>query len=100
MVSRFFFLFILFYFFAACEKAEIKEQAGIILFSGTYQEDGCGYILQVGSDNYFPRNLSDTYKSDSLFVEVRFDKLEDFEFCGLGQEPLQVVNIRGINSLD
>lgn len=82
-----------------CKKEEIQPQPGTIYYTGTYQEDRCEYVLQIGFDRFFPRNLPDAYKQDTVYVLISIHKLDDYAFCGLGVEPLQIAHIRDIEPM-
>lgn len=86
--------------FFACDKEEIEIQEGFIYYSGSFANDRCGYVLWLPDQKYSPRNLSENINGDTLFVRVAIDKLDDFQFCGFGVEPLQIVNIRDLEIIN
>jgi len=67
-----------------CEtKEEDIFKEGLILYMPPL--DNCnGYVVEVGKTIYYPNNLNDEFKTDSLRVKLTFDELNDYHNCGFG----------------
>lgn len=85
-----FFIVILVSFFTACEEGNdvIVEPNAILIWTGEYDVDGCGFFIEIDSIKYKPENesiLPPEYKTaEPLSVTIQYiDLLYDIEYsCG------------------
>ncbi|MDC8004262.1 hypothetical protein POV27_09385 [Aureisphaera galaxeae] len=76
--------------FSACKgKSEAVSDAknnsfqdAIIRNYGDVALDGCGYVVDVSSTIYMPKNLSSEFHKDGLEVRIKFKELDRVN-CGL-----------------
>lgn len=77
-------------------KTEFKE--GIILFLAP--PDNCnGYILNIDKNLYYPSNLHEFFKKDSLLVEIDISETTELHNCGFGG-TIPIATINHIKILD
>lgn len=86
-----------FYFISSCKKEEQGVDA-IVLHFGSPAADGCGFLLEIGGNIYFPVNLDEKYQVDKKEVKLRYSILDDMHTCGFPSSGLkyQKVSIKEI----
>ena len=68
--------------FYSCK--EIRYTDAIIIDSGLPDADGCGYLVEIGTTKYSPRNLSEKFKINNLAVKVSFELEASESSCSWG----------------
>ncbi len=63
-----------------CEEC----QDAVIRNFGDPALDGCGYVVDVNTKIYMPKNLPSVYKVEDLEVELNFE-IQDSTRCGMIQ---------------
>ena len=94
-------LVVLLLLLSGCKKAENGEWIdATVLDFGSPAVDGCGFLLQVEDNLYYPENLQEKDQVDKKRVKVRFSLLDEMKPCGFPYSPIkhQKVNIRDIKS--
>lgn len=78
-----------------CSKEEQWLNA-VILDLGSPAVDGCGFVLEIGDQIYYPVNLAEKYQIDGKVVKVRYSVLEEKYTCGFPHSEIryQKVNIK------
>lgn len=89
-------LLLLFFNYGCKEKQGFLD--GVIVDLGSPAVDGCGFMLNVNNEFYYPSNLDSRYKTDGRRVKVRFSILEEKHICGFPQSEtkFQKIDIRNI----
>lgn len=85
------------FFNSACDKEEHLVDA-VVLDLGSPAVDGCGFVLEIEGDIYYPVNLEEKYQVDEKAVKVRYSLLEGMHTCGFPDSEIkyQKVNITEI----
>lgn len=80
-----------------CNKEEYWVDA-VVLDLGSPAVDGCGFVLEIEGDIYYPVNLDEKYQVDKKAVKVRYSLLEGMHTCGFPDSEIkyQKVNITEI----
>lgn len=76
-----------------------ERKAGEVIFSGSPEVDGCGWLIRIRDRLYHPVNLHDDYKKDNLPVIVEFIKTGRMYRCGLGGTFYTSIRIFDIDTL-
>jgi hypothetical protein len=76
-----------------------ERKAGEVIFSGSPEVDGCGWLIRIRDRLYHPVNLHDDFKKDNLPVVVEFMKTGRIYRCGLGGTPYSSIRIFDIDTL-
>jgi hypothetical protein len=85
---------------AGCEKEEepeVQDASGLVLFYGEPAVDGCGWMIKINHVEYSPINLESVFQTDSLEVELDFDKLNTTWNCGWREPGYRQIKITRIN---
>lgn len=79
----------------ACQKEELWVDA-VILDFGSPAVDGCGFVIQIENQIYYPVNLEEKYQIDGKNVKVQYNTLEEMHTCGFSHSGaiFQKINIR------
>lgn len=74
----------LFLFNLGCEEpTEDHFKEGVILYMPP--PDNCnGYVVKIENTLYYPENLGDKFKKDSLNVKLTYKELNGYHNCGFG----------------
>ncbi len=67
----------------------------MVLFYGDPALDGCGWVLEVASEIYMPKNLPSEFQKDSLPVNIKFQE-QGRANCGLLQDKYPAMYIEKI----
>lgn len=83
----------------ACQKEELWVDA-VILDFGSSAVDGCGFVIQIEDQIYYPVNLEEKYHIDGKNVKVQYNTLEEMHTCGFPHSGVifQKINIRKIRN--
>jgi len=89
--------------FLACKSNEVAVsdticdscEDAIIRFYGDPTLDGCGWVVDVSSTIYMPKNLNPEYFVDSLKVTIKFNVLKRVN-CGLVKDAHEAIFIEEI----
>lgn len=91
--------------YGACQKDEGIDQDdlwvnAVILDFGSPAVDGCGFVIRIEDQIYYPVNLEEKYQIDGKNVKVQFNILEEMHTCGFPHSGVtfQKVNIRKIRN--
>lgn len=76
-----------------CEKEERWVDA-IVLDFGSPAVDGCGFVLEIGGNIYFPINLEEKYLVDKKEIRLQYSVLEDMQACGFPHSGVEYQEIR------
>ncbi|WP_372642558.1 hypothetical protein [Ancylomarina sp.] len=107
--TRIFSLCIAFCFLTSCNfnRDQLQQNVvaeGYLIWTGEYSNDGCGFLIEIGSMKYKPENesvIDDKYKTSSRVpVELEFIGLNRiFELsCGESNE-IEVIEIISMNEI-
>lgn len=64
----------------------------MVLFFGDTALDGCGWVVEVASEIYMPKNLPSEFQKDSLPVSIKFQE-QGRANCGLIKDKYPAMNI-------
>src|SRR5690606_25806380 len=64
-----------------CKKEEHWVDATVLDF-GSPEVDGCGFLLEIDGNIYFPVSLEEKYQIDKKEVKIKYSILEDMQTCG------------------
>lgn len=80
-----------------CNKKE-GWIAAVIVDSGSPAVDGCGFLIEIGNQVYYPVNLEERYQIDKKRVKVLYVALEEIYTCGFPHSgsKFQKIDIREI----
>lgn len=80
-----------------CSKEEHWLDA-VILDLGSPAVDGCGFVLEIKDQIYYPVNLEEKYQIGGKTVKVRYSVLEETYTCGFPHSEIkyQKINIKEI----
>jgi hypothetical protein len=87
-------ILICFLAFSACKKdnqfvnATIHDESTIL--------SGCGWIIEISSEIYSPKNLPDEFKVDGKEVEIKYDKLTSKISCQIHMDGIYEISIKNI----
>lgn len=67
-----------------------------IVYTGAPEADGCGWLVMIDDEYYYPVNLEDEYRIENLPVKIRY-AYDPIEFrCGRGGTPYPSIRISDI----
>ncbi|MBD1420201.1 hypothetical protein [Sphingobacterium chuzhouense] len=69
---------------SGCKKEEQWINATVLDF-GNPKVDGCGFVIEIDGNIYFPVNLGEKYQTDKKEVKLQYNILEDMHACGFPQ---------------
>ena len=82
---------------SACNK-ENKFENAIIRDYGDPAVDGCGWVVDISSTIYTPRDLPTQFQVDKLEVKMKYDILDSKFKCGvflqLSYDEIHIRNIK------
>jgi len=79
---------------SACKKDDKFVNATIRDESGPLA--GCGWLVEINSAYYSPKNLPDEFKVGGLEVEIKYDELASKAYCQLHPDGLNEISINEI----
>ena len=74
-------LFLILVSFLSCKKDSIIV-SGKIIDGGDVAVDGCGWLVEIGSETYTPTNLETQYQIHNLNIELEYRLLGSKANCG------------------
>jgi len=90
------FLFAVLLFGGSCSKDDDWTDARII-DSGSAAVDGCGILVLVGEEMYYPVYLKDKYAKNRLGIRIKYRLLNEDKRCGFGDaNRYQKIDIKQI----
>jgi|SRR5690554_2726064 len=68
----------------SCEKQEENQyKEGLIIYMPP--PDNCNdFVVEIDKTIYYPEELNDSFKKDSLRVKLIYDELDKYHNCGFG----------------
>jgi hypothetical protein len=57
---------------------------------------GCGWVIQIGSNEFKPINLAKDYQIDQLQVRVKFEVLKSKANCGIAPSTFNEIRLEDI----
>lgn len=75
----------------ACKKN--KDVSGTIRDFGPIELDGCGWVIEIGSETFKPINLSSQFQQDQLEVELTYNETGNMANCGLQPNAFMEIEI-------
>ncbi len=75
----------------SCDKNDFVDAT--VYDFGEPAVDGCGWVIEVGSEFYKPTNLEPQYQIDQLEIKIDFEKLSSRANCGLLPNAYQEIEI-------
>jgi len=70
-----------------------------VVFLGAPEVDGCGWLMLIEEEYYYPVNLADEYKIDSLVVQIKY-YYDPIEYrCGRGGTRYPSIRITAVKSI-
>lgn len=57
---------------------------------------GCGWLIEINSEFYSPKNLPDEFKVGDMEVEIKYDELNSKAFCQMHPDGLDEISINEI----
>jgi|GEM_PF-1536126 len=66
---------------AGCSKQKVWIEA-VIIDAGSPSVDGCGFLIEIEDQIYYPINLEEKYQVDQKRFKIRYVALEDVYTCG------------------
>lgn len=97
MKRLFFYSLLMLLAIIACKKEENFASA-IIKNFGDPAVDGCGWVIEISSTIYKPKNLPSEFKIDNLNVKIIYDKLTSKADCGLAIDLYHEIYIKEIQA--
>ncbi|MCB0397113.1 MAG: hypothetical protein KDD36_10685 [Flavobacteriales bacterium] len=79
--------------FASCRKCDENLVSGYIRDAGPVAADGCGWLIEVGSQTFHPTNLDTKYEVDGLKVKLRYSSVSGQFSCGLAPNHYDQIQI-------
>lgn len=73
-----------------CSK-EMQDQwtDAIVLDMGSPAVDGCGFVLKINNDIYYPINLGESFQVDNKEVKIQYNTLNEMHSCGFPHAELK-----------
>ena len=69
-----------------------------VVFMGAPEVDGCGWLMLIEEEYYYPVNLADEYKIDSLVVQIKY-YYDPIEYrCGRGGVRYPSIRITAVKA--
>ncbi|HAQ69972.1 MAG TPA: hypothetical protein DCR48_03255 [Flavobacteriales bacterium] len=78
----------------SCDKNDFVDAT--VYDFGEPALDGCGWVIEVGSEIYKPTNLASQYQIDQLEIKIDFEKLSSRANCGLLPNAYQEIEINKV----
>lgn len=80
---------------SSCIKEDDFESAVIRDF-GDPAVDGCGWVVDISSIIYKPKNLPTEFEVDNLEVKMKYDILDSKANCGFAHDVYDEIHIKDI----
>ncbi len=80
---------------SSCNKEDNFESAVVRDF-GDPAVDGCGWVVDISSIIYKPKNLPTEFEVDNLEVKMKYDKLDSKTNCGFALDVYDEIHIKEI----
>jgi len=77
---------------SSCDSCE----DALIRFYGDPAVDGCGWVVDVSSTVYMPKNLNSDFYVDSLEVKIKYKALDSVN-CGMKKNAFRAMLIEEIH---
>lgn len=83
----------------SCKKEEQETGTGYVLNSGSYQNGGCEWIIELNLRLYKPRNLPSQFQVDSLPVSATFTVISEKVDCPTNLGFSGTINLNKISPI-
>ena len=77
----------------SCSK---DYETGTVKDYGAQALDGCGWVIEIGSEVYSPTNLATQYQQDGLSIELEYKELNSMYTCGLLPTSYPEIEIKDV----
>lgn len=83
----------------SCKKND-NYVRGTIIDAGDPTTDGCGWLIEIDNQRYYPINLAEKFKTPAQNIYLSYDKLEEFTTCGFPSstsprlQNIKIINIK------
>ena len=78
---------------SGCKKEDQWTDA-VVLDYGSPAVDGCGFVLEIDGNIYFPVNLEEKYRVDKKEVRLQYNLLGEMQTCGFPYSGLEHQKVR------
>ncbi len=82
---------------SACKKE--GEFVHATIYDESTMLAGCGWVVEISSEFFLPKNLPDEFKVGGLEVEIKYDELTSQGLCQLHQDGIYEISIIEIREL-
>ena len=86
-------IFLLFCLLSSCLKPENKYVNGIIRDFGRIDEDGCGWVIEIGTQMHKPTFLDPDFETDNLAVKLKYKNTSRRALCGINSDTFDQIEI-------
>ncbi len=76
-----------------------EEADAMVVDTGPIVADGCGYMILIGKDLFYPNELDSTFFGHQIPVFLRFQRTLHLYHCGFNPFPYPVLDIIEIEAL-
>lgn len=66
---------------AGCDKEELLQATGMVVYYGDFASGGCGWVIEIGAEAFETQNLPDALLVDSLPVDITYKVLQNAPDC-------------------
>lgn len=83
----------------SCKKTEFDTNLGVVAYYGDFDQGGCGWVIEIGSQAFQGQNLPADYLVDQLSVEVTYRPLKGTPDCVLNTDVNGKIYIHKIKTI-
>ena len=83
-------------YFTSCIKDEYVQKEGYVIYTDTYDNGGCGFVIQFPEIALQPQNLPSEYEIDSLHITINYERIQNVPYCSHASNIEGVIYIHKI----
>lgn len=83
----------------SCKKEEFENTLGTVAYYGDFDQGGCGWVIEIGTQAFQGQNLPAEYLEDQLNVELTYKPLQGTPDCVLNTDVNGKIYIHKIKAI-